>query len=270
MRIFAREAWGGRTMHVTAEIPFTFEIPFEAFTKAGEKGKERRIGGIISTESVDRQGEVLLQDGLDFSYFLKNGWFNDNHSKKTTDILGYPMTVRKVNHNGKPAHYVEGYLLEGYPPADEVWRLAQSLQKTNRRLGFSVEGAVRRRAESPSGTAIVASALVRNVAITNCPVNTDTGLDVLTKSLQVMQSAPMSLLEKTLFAGSATMGTGEAGDGFALRTEHLEEKPKAEPAPRKRKKKLLTKSQAHAYLKGRYPGLSDRDANRVLNFARKH
>ena len=150
-----------------AELPFKFELPIDAWTeKAGEAGKERRIGGIISTESADRHGEIVLQRGLDFKDFLKNGWFNDNHSKDTTGILGYPIKVEKVQHAGKQAHRVEGYLLPGYKPADKIWDLARSLQKTGRRLGFSIEGSVRQRTGPREN--VIAEAVVRNVAITNC------------------------------------------------------------------------------------------------------
>ena len=84
------------TMHPhLAEIPFKFEIPFEVFHKAGEKGKERRIGGMVSTDKRDRQGEVVLNRGLDFSEFVHNGWFNDNHSKETTGIVGYPIKIER-------------------------------------------------------------------------------------------------------------------------------------------------------------------------------
>jgi hypothetical protein len=154
-------------MHTTAQIPFRFELPFEVWEKAGpDPSKRRRIGGIISTDKTDRQGEVVLQRGLDFSEFLSNGWFNDNHSRETTGIVGYPELVKKVQHKGRPAHYVEGYLIEGFDRADEIWKLAQSLQRTGRRLGFSIEGAVSRR-EGHDGRTI-AEAKVRNVAITNC------------------------------------------------------------------------------------------------------
>lgn len=149
-----------------SEIPFRVEMAAEVFEKAGEPGKERRIGGIITTESADRQNEVVLQRGLDFSEFLANGWFNDNHSKATTDIVGYPIRVEKTVYNGKPAHRVEGYLIAGHEPSDKIWKLAQALQKTGRRLGFSIEGGIGRR-EGPDGRTI-AQAKVREVAITKC------------------------------------------------------------------------------------------------------
>lgn len=250
-----------------AELPFKFELPIDAWEKAGEAGKERRIGGIISTESADRHGEIVLQRGLDFKDFLKNGWFNDNHSKDTTGILGYPIKVEKVQHNGKPAHRVEGYLLPGYKPADKIWELARSLQKTGRRLGFSIEGSVRQRTGPREN--VIAEAVVRNVAVTNCPVNTDTGLDVLAKSMvSIERGVPqdevakaLQVLQRALMAGQAITAptTPTPGDGFALRTESLERDPK-----RKRK---LTKSEAIRFVKDRYKGLTDAQAARIVQWA---
>jgi hypothetical protein len=258
------------------EIPFKIEVQVEAFHKAGAKGKQRRIGGVISTEQKDRQGEVVLQRGLDFSDFLRGGWFNDNHSRETTGIVGYP---EKVERRGR-GHYVEGYLLEGHEPADKIWSLANSLQKTGRRLGFSIEGNVVSRDGMDGKT--VAKARVRNVAITNCPVNTDTGLEVLAKSLQALENEQDQLalgrcnagcgkcFERALSAGQAVSDPGVApGEGFALRTESMERNPHNLEAlrARRRRKKKLTKAEATAWLKNRYRGMTDAAAERLVAFA---
>jgi hypothetical protein len=235
----------------SADIPFKFEIPFEVFHKAGEPGKERRIGGVISTEDKDRQGEVVLQRGLDFSEFVQNGWFNDNHSKATTDIVGYPISIEQRMVSGKPTHYVEGYLLEGHGPSDKIWNLANALAKTDRRLGFSIEGSVQRRA-GPSG-ATIAKAKVREVAITKCPVNTSTGLEILAKSIMAAESEGDEW-RRALAAGQAVSNPGAApGQGFALRTESMERKPK------------LTRAQAREFLQKRYRGMTKALADRIID-----
>lgn len=253
------------------EIPFRFELPIEVWEKAGAPGKERRIGGMISTEGKDRQGEVVLQRGLNFSEFIKNGWFNDNHSRETSGIVGYPTRVEKRRANGKPGHYVEGYLLEGHEPSDKIWNLAQSLQKTNRRLGFSIEGSVVRRDGMDGKT--IAEAKVRNVAITNCPVNVETGLDILAKSMMAMEAAEKAdgscwskgkccgkcdCADKALAAGQAVAAPAPApGEGFPLRVESLEEEPKK-----------VTKSEAIETIQRRFPTMSTREAERVFNIAK--
>ena len=76
-------------------MPFEFEVPINFFEKASApKGQQRRIGGIISTENPDRQGEVVLAKGLDMDDWVKNGWFNDNHSKDTDGVVGYPEVTQ--------------------------------------------------------------------------------------------------------------------------------------------------------------------------------
>jgi len=170
-------------------IPFQFDVQADFFEKADEEaGKRRRIGGIISTESADRQGETVLADGLDFSDWTKNGWYNDNHTKDTDGIVGYPDYVKSFRKgqklpNGQTAdksgHWAEGYML-GTERANRLWDLGKALQGTGRKLGFSVEGKILRRAgpktiakKADDGSVEwvgnrIAKALVRNVAITNC------------------------------------------------------------------------------------------------------
>jgi len=260
------------------EIPFQLELPIKVWEKAGEPGKERRIGGLISTEHQDKQGEVVLQRGLDFKDFLSSGWLNDNHSKETTGIVGYPIKVSKTTHEGKPATYMEGYLLPEYDRASEIWELAQSLQKTNRRLGFSIEGKVKQRTGRDGKT--IARAHVTNVAVTNCPVNTMTGLDLIAKSMMALEhhgdgrepcsgSCPAHGIHKALAAGQAVdvPAAPAAGDGFALRTESLEG-PVDTKKRKKKKKKRLSKAEALGVIRQRHPGLTPEAVERIWHFAK--
>lgn len=173
---------------------FKVFAPLSFFEKAdAPEGLRRRVAGLISTERKDRQDETVLQRGLDFSEFLDFGWFNDNHAKEMSGVLGYPEAVRFVKRgetlpNGRTApadgHWAEGWLLEGDPRADAVWQKAMALQKAGgkRNLGFSIEGVIERR--EGHDRKVISKARVRNVAITHCPVNTDTHLMALAKSLE--------------------------------------------------------------------------------------
>lgn len=173
---------------------FQFFAPMRFFK--GADG-DMRIAGVITTDNVDQQGERILQDGLDFHHFMTKGYFNDNHSNKTSDILGYPERVQFFEKgsqlpDGTKAtanlHWAEGRLLPDYEPSKRIWTLGQSLAKAGggRSLGFSVEGKIKRR--TGRGQKIIAKAEVKNVAITNCPVNADTKLLTLAKSLQAAQN----------------------------------------------------------------------------------
>jgi len=181
-------------------LPFAFDVPVGVWlNKAAPPGRQRRIGGLITTENPDRQGEIVLAKGLDLEPFKQNGWFNDNHSKDTDGIVGFPdaNAVRFVKAgerlpNGLVApaagHWAEGYLLES-ERGNRIWDTANALAKAgdNRRLGFSIEGSIQKR-QGPDRK-VIAKASVRNVAVTNCPVNTDTRLETLAKSLQAVEAA---------------------------------------------------------------------------------
>lgn len=222
---------------------FAFDIAAECFEKSGGSPEEdRRIGGLVSTSHLDRHAERVLQEGLDFGPFLKSGWFNDNHDPATDAVLGYPQSAQLVTlPDGQRGWYVEGFMLKGYPRADRVWQLAQTLQKSNRKLGFSVEGQTYEKDEK--GT--IRKAVVNEVAITRCPVNTQTSLMVLAKSLAAGDavSAPV---------------VAEPGDGFALRPQSLEQTRK--------KKKKLTKAEAVALIKSLNPAFNDEFAGRIVDF----
>lgn len=276
-------------------LQFDFEMPLEVFEKADAgEGKQRRIGGLASVETKDRQEETILQRGLDFSDFVNNGWFNDNHSKVTTDILGYPDTATPPRYikkgsvlpSGKIAkgdgHWVEGYLLDT-EKANRVWELGQALQKTDRRLGFSVEGKIEKRT-GPENR-IIAKALVRNIAITNCPVHPDARMEILAKSLQVVEKADPSILEKMLGMGTATPGQSPVGPqtgmgaGRVLAPESLEQKKKPpvvlkdtdeekEETDKDKTKKSLSDSEVKGWFAKRLPLASQEQIKRLVALTR--
>ena len=202
------------------EVDFSFGEDEEFFEKGDKDAyNSRRLRGIMSTPSRDRQGENVIAKGLDFNPFLHHGHFNDNHSQSTSAILGYPETVRYQEdidtRKGKVDGWVtEGYVIKGTTRADQVWELAKALAKVpDRKLGFSIEGKVTRRKNK-----VIEKALIRNVAITNCPVNTDCTWDVLAKSF-----VDEEIAYKSLSAGyGAAGGPAAQSGGSALGSESLE------------------------------------------------
>ena len=194
---------------------FRVHCYLDAFEKADDENP-MRVGGIVTTDSLDRQDEKIIQSGLDFNPFLTKGWFNDNHGQKATDILGYPSSAHYVQKgdqlpNGRRADangwWAEGYLLNT-EEGRRIWGLTQALAKSPRRLGFSIEGKVQKR--DPKNPNVIQRAIVKNVAITHCPVNTDTEMNALVKALTAGSAV-----------AAADIGTGP-GDGGALRTESLD------------------------------------------------
>ena len=203
---------------------FRVHCEISAFEKGNDK-HPMRIGGIVSTDRMDLEDEKIIQRGLDFGDFLKRGWFNDNHGKGSTDVVGFPEGAKYVRKgtklpNGKtakrPGWWAEGYLLNTDKGRD-LWQLAQSLQDTPRKLGFSIEGKVVERDETRAH--VVKRANVRHVAITHCPVNVDTELEVLAKALTAGGS----------ITGVANSPGGTPGDGAPLRTLQPEDDEDDEP-----------------------------------------
>lgn len=174
-----------------------FEIPIEMELRKSEGGDRRIVRGYASTENMDQDGEVILQNGIDFSYLLKSGFLNYDHQTrelagaKLPIIVGYP-TKAEIRDKGL---WVEGELLKSSGEtgseqtrlADELWELGLAFQKSGgrRSLSYSVEGGILER----KGNKITKS-LVRHLAITTKPVNTEATLEVFRKSLYCGKCLP--------------------------------------------------------------------------------
>jgi hypothetical protein len=192
-------------MKETDQILFELPIELELVKSAG--GNRRIVRGYASTESMDQDGEVILQNGIDFSPLMKSGFLNYDHNGKCLKcgqiydrgpcpncgspksasmpiIIGYP-TVAEVRDKGL---WVEGELIkssgetnsEQAKLADEMWELGLAFQKSGgrRSLGYSVEGGIIKR----HGKNIVKS-VVRNLAVTHKPVNEEASIQLLRKSM---------------------------------------------------------------------------------------
>jgi len=206
--------------------------------KSSDDYNSRQILGIMSSQRRDRQGEDVIAKGLDFSEFMQNGHFNDNHSQATSAIVGYPERVSYHKDLGaldKNLKNIEGwscggYVLKGTKRADEIWELAKALSPIpGKKLGFSIEGKVFRRENKT-----IKSAKIRNLAITSCPVNTDCSWNILEKSFYNEDIAM-----KALTAGAGTSPATQSG-GSALRVESLDSDEKE--MIKKRRTKALKKS----------------------------
>jgi hypothetical protein len=175
--------------------------------------------------------------------------------------------------------WAEGYLLQGTDRADRIWELGQALKETNRRLGFSVEGSIQKRTGRLRKT--VAKAKVRNVAITNCPVNTDSRLDILAKSLDAVSRVEDDQWEKAMTAGDVgssprvpadTPTTGEGAarivskqslDHKGRRVEYLDEEEE-KPSKKKSMKKSLSDIEAMEWVLRRHPNMTLDQAARFV------
>lgn len=211
------------------------QVDFCEKAEDAEAFNSRRLQGIMSTQRKDRQGETVVAKGLEFDEFLHHGHFNDNHSQETSAIVGYPEAVRyhtslaqfTDGKNQSAGWTCEGYVLKGTKRSDGIWELAKALEGVpNRKLGFSIEGKVLRREDKT-----IEKAKIRNVAITNCPVNTDCTWEVLSKSFDQPDIAM-----KAMTAGFATSPASQSGGG-AMRSESLESDVKDVTSSNKKKKR---------------------------------
>ncbi len=178
----------------------TFYAPafLEKSTKTGKSGKEviYSVGGIISTEDKDTDGEIVK--GLDVDTYFTGGWgkikYEHAEYKEPDCFIGFP---KKVIKKGKETHFI-GELIGFDPEAkDEDLSIQQRLAKstvnilqqieefnkrnpaTPQKAGWSIEGKIIEKSKN-----LIKKAQVVNVVFTTKPVNTHTYAQ-LVKSLEV-------------------------------------------------------------------------------------
>lgn len=170
----------------TDEESFSFWMPMKAVgsiekgSKAGaDKSGKRWVQGIASTEDRDLQGEIVVQNGIDFGYFMKHGFFNNDHKPGFENKVGQPTECR-VTKNGL---WVKGFLFEKNKIADDIWDLIHSLDASgsSRKVGFSIQGKVKRREGN-----VIKECWIQDIAITPAPVNSATWAEVA-KSLSAQK-----------------------------------------------------------------------------------
>ena len=244
---------------------FKFVIP--ATISKGKDG-EWRVAGIASTSTVDRQGEVIVPEGIDATPIAKGkGFFNWDHDNSPENTVGVLDSYKK----GSGGMYVEGRLFKNHTRAKAVYEIMSSLNKGDAgRIGMSVEGKVIER--DPTNPSIIRRCLIKNVALTMNPVNQDTYADIV-KSMsgdatvdfqsegkeQVEEgtavikaeepsftpSQVLAIVEKALGVGAGnTQAPASLKGGDALGQEEMDKKKKkVEPMKMKKASTGLFKSQ---------------------------
>lgn len=157
---------------------FHFFMPVERIEKSEKDGK-RFIQGVASTDDRDLQGEVVRQNGIDYSYFLKHGYINDDHKDGPEHKVGEPVEARMT-----PAGlWMKGFLYKGKERAEYWWEHINTLAQnaSSRKVGFSIQGKVQRREGNT-----IAKCWLQDVAITASPINTNTWAEVA-KSLSAQK-----------------------------------------------------------------------------------
>lgn len=208
-----------------ADDEFSFFVPVDirkSDVSEGMQAGKRIIQGIASTEDVDLQDEIVVQSGIDTSYFLKYGYINDDHKPGPEHKVGEPLEARST----KAGLWIKALLYTGDGTGDERcdywWDMLERLERSgsNRKVGFSIQGKIQRRA----GNSIM-KCWLQDVAITASPVNTHTWAEIV-KSLgeQKWCKHPWKSLEKSC---KGCPGNGACSTSLPAMVRAEEEEKKA-------------------------------------------
>jgi hypothetical protein len=132
-----------------------------------------KIQGMASTDDKDLEGEYIEPTAFDCTYFLRFGYFNDNHKQGPEHIIGVP-TRATVSDKGL---FVQGYLFKHHAAARGYYDLMKTLAANDhngRRVGFSVEGKVLEQKGSN-----ITKVFLKAIAICVSPVNTRTFAELM-------------------------------------------------------------------------------------------
>lgn len=191
---------------------FNFWLPID-FGKSKEttqypKGDERRyenmvFEGLASDDSVDFEGESMVPNGFDISYFMKHGLFNLDHltsrakELKSRYWIGEPISAEIKNNK----FFVKGKLWKNSPEARAFWDKCIEMKESGatRRPGMSIEGKALER--DPKNPKRIIRAQINNIALTMTPVNYNSYLDMV-KGVQTSDFIPVEEQEAIIFEKS--------------------------------------------------------------------
>jgi hypothetical protein len=150
------------------------------------------VKGLVSSELRDIEGEVIRQDGIDWSWFMKYGRLTYGHPATNKNTIGSPRQLLKARlEDGTPATYLEGNLWLRKPLGLQAYLDHQAaLAAGDPGMGFSIEGnALERDKNDPR---IVCKAIVYTVAIAFQPINPVTTLDPISLVQGIAKALGMS------------------------------------------------------------------------------
>lgn len=226
------------------------------------------IKGDASTDGIDLDSEKVLQEGLDFDYFLKHGFFNYNHDNKQN--LGEPTVVKAgvpktINGKQRLVTHVEGILYD-LPLVRNMLETQNAMRKakSKRRLGMSLEGAIIKRDNKDKK--VIKKARVTDVALTWKPVNTETEAVIeIAKSLTAKDTQEQGQEIETIDSLKQELSEVKAElDKIKKSMSIGHERPRATGAG-----VLITdavsKQEITDFVKKQYPDKSDKDINKLIN-----
>lgn len=226
-------------------VPLSLDTLSKA--ESDDEPQSVEIGGVCSTDDLDFEGETIAQDGIDWSYFLRHGWFNHEHEQGPSAVLGHPVKIEPIDERRTR---VEGVLYLGKALGRQIYETALALKKAAapRSLGFSIEGQVIQR--DPTNPKKVLKARVLNVAITSAPVNPHTNLELIARSM----TANIGYQEAVIPDADATLS--------ALAQQSLE--GRVSSATTDTPKRTMTRAQLADVLRGQLPSMSAAELDDIV------
>ena len=157
-----------------------------------------KIVGIASTEAPDEAGEIIVQDGIDWSYFLKRGFLNLEHKQGPEFVMGQPEAVKACEYKGYKATMLKGYLYSEKPAVKSLVETMDAMKKAgaDREIGLSVEGQVVERDERDPK--IIRKSKVMNVSITSSPCNKDATMTIVKSILKNIEKENTEFPDKEM------------------------------------------------------------------------
>ena len=147
--------------------------------KTGKKVNKMIVEGCTSTSDKDVDGEILVPNGFEFDYFLRQGFINWGHKTDPEHYIGEPLKAWVKDNK----FYVRAELYPWSELAKEVYKMASNLRKgSNRRLGWSIEGKSIKK--DPNNEKIILKTLIVGMAITPMPRNIQTSLNIVKGGLK--------------------------------------------------------------------------------------
>lgn len=169
---------------VLSETKYSIFVPVDIHNSIRKSEESENhdwyVQGYATTPDLDLQGDIVLPEGIDYSYFTTKGWINYEHKQDAEYVIGVPTENCYVDM--KKGLFVEAKLMQDNPHAQAMWNLANSIEKSgiHRQLGFSIEGFVTRR--SSQDNRVIEGVKITNVALTKSPANPNATWDKLVKS----------------------------------------------------------------------------------------
>jgi len=157
-----------------------------------------KIMGIASTEAPDEVGEIIIQDGIDWNYFLKRGFLNLEHKQGPEFVMGQPEAVQKTSYKGYGATMLKGYLYSDKPSVKSLIETMEAMKKAgaDRTIGLSVEGQVIER--DRLNPKIIKRSKVLNVSITSSPCNADATMEIIKSMVEQIEKSDHEYHDKDM------------------------------------------------------------------------